>query len=748
MTEPLICSVATIEAIVRLATKYPVFPCRRHPLERPGQQPLKAKSPLTQHGLFDATQDAEQIRAWWQRWPDALVGVPTGATTGLVVVDYDPLKIDATASEWVQDNVASLMSTRSHGTLSGGKHYLFRRPRDYVYRNGVCLTLRGARRNGIDLRADGGYIIWWPLHGGSASGEIAPLPAGLVDEYRVEARDLEPLPAASPAKWQRDRSLVLDALAYVSPADRGAWIETGMALHLASGGSDDGFGIWHAWSAGEITGDVPGAYMGINDCRYHWASFRHDKGREGMVTLGTVFKRASDAGYAYPKAEPLHVEHEAPPDAEQPDCPGGSETVDLNDFRAFMPDHRFVFMPTRDLWPASSVDARIPWPTGANGKPERPSKWLDQNRPVEQMLWAPGEPALIPGRLMDSGGWLEQPSCTALNLYRPPTITPGDPTKAQPWLDHVACVYPNEHEHIIRWLAQRAQHPGVKINHALVLGGKHGIGKDTILEPAKYAVGAWNFVEVSPSAMLGRFNGFVKSVILRISEARDLGEFDRFAFYDHTKTLIAAPPDVLRCDEKHLREHSVLNVCGVIITTNHKSDGIYLPADDRRHFVAWSECDKDDFTPDYWQRLWSWYVSGGTANVVAYLRALDLSKFDCKAPPPKTEAFWHIVNAARTSEEVELVDVLDSLGDPNAITIESLLSQARTRQPSFADWLQDRRNRRQIPHRLESAGYEPIRNDASKDGLWAINDRRQVVYAKCSLSVRDRMAAAYKISRE
>ena len=38
------------------------------------------------------------------------------------------------------------------------------------------------------------------------------------------------------------------------------------------------------------------------------------------------------------------------------------------------------------------------------------------------------------------------------------------------------------------------------------------------------------------AALLGRFNGFVKSVILRVSEARDLGDVNRYAFYDHMKT--------------------------------------------------------------------------------------------------------------------------------------------------------------------------------------------------------------------
>ena len=139
------------------------------------------------------------------------------------------------------------------------------------------------------------------------------------------------------------------------------------------------------------------------------------------------------------------------------------------------------------------------------------------------------------------------------------------------------------------------QNPAQKINHALVLGGAQGIGKDTILEPIKDAVGPWNFHEVSPAQLLGRFTGFAKSVVLRVNEARDLGDAERvnrFTFYDHTKIYTAAPPDVLRVDEKHLREYSVINCCGVIVTTNHKADGIYLPADDRGHFLAWSDLTK------------------------------------------------------------------------------------------------------------------------------------------------------------
>jgi hypothetical protein len=422
--------------------------------------------------------------------------------------------------------------------------------------------------------------------------------------------------------------------------------------------------------------------------------------------------------------------------------------ISIDDFYAHMPDHRYIFAPTRDLWPATSVDSRLPGVLVEGAKePIKPSRYLDRERPVEQMIWAPGEPMLVRSRLIDMGGWIHRHGVSVFNLYRPPTITEGDASKVGPWRDHLERIYPNEADHLERWFAHRVQRPGEKINHAIVLGGPQGIGKDTLLEPLKQAVGPWNFVEVSPAAMLGRFNGFVKSVVLRVSEARDLGDMDRFAFYDHMKTYTAAPPDVLRCDEKNIREHSVLNVCGVAITTNHKSDGIYLPADDRRHFVAWSDCDRFRFDEAYWRDLWQWYGSSGIANVAAHLRTLDLSGFDPKAPPPRTDAFWHIVNAGRATEESEIADVIDWLGNPDALTLGQLTAAAsQMNHLDLLEWLSDRKNRRKIPHRLEEVGYEPVRNDTAKDGLWKRNGKRQAVYAKTGLSIRDRLAAAQRLA--
>jgi hypothetical protein len=420
--------------------------------------------------------------------------------------------------------------------------------------------------------------------------------------------------------------------------------------------------------------------------------------------------------------------------------------ITLKDLYAYLPEHKYIFIPTRELWPAASVNARLSSVTA----PLKPNDWLDQHRPVEQMTWAPSMPMVIENRLVANGGWIDRPGCNTFNLYRPPVIEHGSADEAGPWLAHVHRVFPEEAEHVIRWLAHRVQHPGEKVNHALVLGGAQGIGKDSILEPVTHAVGPWNVHEVSPVQLMGRFNGYVKSVILRVSEARDQGDagggkIDRYAVYEHSKTLLAAPPTVLRVDEKNIREYSVMNVVGVVFTTNH-SDGLYLPADDRRHFVAWSELRKEDFPKHYWKDLHHWYEQeGGCGHVAAYLAQLDLSGFDAKAPPPKTAGFHRMVDAGRAPEDAELSDLIDALAKdgppPPALTVSDLLTVCVT--DDFRSWLTDRRSRRQLSHRLEAIGYVAVRNEADKhDGQWRVGGKRRVIYARRELSVRDRHVAA------
>lgn len=418
----------------------------------------------------------------------------------------------------------------------------------------------------------------------------------------------------------------------------------------------------------------------------------------------------------------------------------------LTDFYAYMPTHTYFYLPTRELWPAASVNSRVPWPLGADDKPIAPNKWLDANRAVEQATWHPGQPEIISDLVALMSGWVAHPGARVFNLYLAPPPIAGDPSKAQPWVDHVRCIYPDDADHIIKWLAHRVQYPGIKCNHALVLGGEQGIGKDTILEPVTTALGKWNCQEISPIQMLGRFNGWQKAVLVRVSEARDLGEVDRYAFYEHSKTVTVTPPDVLRVDEKNLREHYVVNVLGLIITTNHKTDGLYLPAGDRRHYVAWSDRRASEYEEGYWRELYRWYAAGGSGHVCAYLRSIDLSDFDPKAPPRKTAAFWAIVQAGEAPESSELRDVLDHLGNPPAVTVDRLAAAARDlKLIELYEDLRDRKNRRAIPHKLERVDYIQVRNPDAADGAFKVCGMRRTVYAQRALPLADQIRAARRV---
>jgi hypothetical protein len=414
-------------------------------------------------------------------------------------------------------------------------------------------------------------------------------------------------------------------------------------------------------------------------------------------------------------------------------------SVRVEDFHAYLPAHRYLHVPTLELWPSQSVDGNIPpsaWPV-VDGKPMKPSKWLDRHRAVHQMTWHPAEPRIIEGRVVADGGWVLDPSISVFNLYRPPERLSGDPSQAGLWREHLRRIYGVSASHIEKWLAHRVQRPGEKCNHALVLGGRQGIGKDSLLKPVERAIGPWNMAEVSPSALLGSFNPYAKCVILRISEARDLGDMNRGAFYDRTKTLMAAPPDVLTVNEKNIREYKVFNVTGVIITTNHLLDGIYLSADDRRHYVAWSDVAKEDFSPDYWRDFHQWLESGGDGHVAAFLRDLDLSDFDPKATPPRTAAFDAIVQANQAPGEGDLADCVDHLGKPDALTLEILIDAAeKLDRENLKEELEDRKLRRQVPHRLERAGYLALKNPGAADGLWKARGRRQAIYVRRDLSAQ------------
>ena len=122
---------------------WPVFPCNP-----------ATKAPLTEHGLKDATIDADAIRGWWGQFPDAMIAVTTGAKSGFWALDLD---LDA---EKGRDGIAALAAlgtlpeTITQTTPRGGVHSFFKWDSARPVKNSVSKV-----GPGIDIRGAGGYVI-------------------------------------------------------------------------------------------------------------------------------------------------------------------------------------------------------------------------------------------------------------------------------------------------------------------------------------------------------------------------------------------------------------------------------------------------------------------------------------------------------------------------------------------------------------------------------------------------------------
>lgn len=115
---------------------------------RPGE-----KFPLVRWQAFQERRaDAEQITQWFERWPDANIGIVTGAISGLTVVDIDPRHGGAESLATWEAQYGALAPTIEAITGGGGRHL-------YFSTGSTEVRSRVAIARGIDVRARGGLIV-------------------------------------------------------------------------------------------------------------------------------------------------------------------------------------------------------------------------------------------------------------------------------------------------------------------------------------------------------------------------------------------------------------------------------------------------------------------------------------------------------------------------------------------------------------------------------------------------------------
>jgi len=128
------------------------------------------KRPLTSKGFHDATTDISKIKEWMEKWPNANIGVATGAS-GLLVIDCDypkngNIRPDSWAMEGVSDGADVLATIAAgYGSSFPTSTYTVKTPNKgwhiYFQDNGKPVK-SSAGVNGlwlVDIRSGGGYVV-------------------------------------------------------------------------------------------------------------------------------------------------------------------------------------------------------------------------------------------------------------------------------------------------------------------------------------------------------------------------------------------------------------------------------------------------------------------------------------------------------------------------------------------------------------------------------------------------------------
>ncbi len=151
-----------------------------------GECTSPAKHPRIKGWQTDASTNPEQIRKWWQKWPNANIGIATGAESGLFVVDVDGEAGRSSVQELIDEQ--DWQPDTLTATTGKGSHLYFQHPGFPVKTNAAQIGV------GIDVRGEGGYVVApSSLHAnGSIYGwmdseqAVAEAPEWLLDLIRPE----------------------------------------------------------------------------------------------------------------------------------------------------------------------------------------------------------------------------------------------------------------------------------------------------------------------------------------------------------------------------------------------------------------------------------------------------------------------------------------------------------------------------------------------------------------------------------
>lgn len=662
------------------------------------------KHPRTKRGYKDGSHDLKMVEEWFGPGaPPSNIAIVTGKVSNLTVLDIDSGEAKVGEESWStvladHEEPVTLISQ----TGGGGRHLLF----EY---SPALKTSSNILGKNIDCRNDGGYIIVPPSRhrtGGiyewnNWETPLAVLPTHLAVEKKTRGRPRQESFTYNPSSLEE----VIAMLGVIPADERNMWRAVGIILGREFQRSPEAWQAYVKWT--DKWQGVKGRDHDkiMHECFYVLSQQQSTN----ELTLGTLIKEAHDHGWSSTIGK-----------------------IPVEDFIYYGPKNSYLYRPTNQHWSGTAVDVAVR-SIEDGGNSIKASVWLKKHRLVTSLACDPDQKeGYISGVNCVSGHFLEGQGAAIFNTYRKSHVKPGDATCAQPWVSHIYRLMnkPEDAVQFLNYMAHRVQHPGRKPRFALLIAGEVGNGKDTAIDMVVPGIGEWNVANIAPAVVDGNFNEYAASTLVRINEAANLHELNKWTFNERSKVLIAGNPDTCEINPKYGAKYIVRMYCGVIITTNHLLASIFIPPDDRRYdVIACATLEEmgiqdERIRCDYFQKLWAWfYAEEGARHVLAFLREWDLEKFSAALGQRRTAAHQEIVRTGMVVDEwaADAVDLCRNQDMISGSVMCRLAVQAGERLENV---------KARLGHAMLRLGYQVYANPNSRDGRWKIKGRMHKIFKR------------------
>jgi hypothetical protein len=435
-----------------------------------------------------------------------------------------------------------------------------------------------------------------------------------------------------------DRAKLESALATVPPdLEFEEWLQVGMGLFSAL--RDGGLELWDAWSSrGQ-------KYKGRGDLEVHWRSFQ--SGGVHTVTEAKIYRLATDHGWRAPRLRSVPGGKASTPKERSAKGQDGAGDAKSEPRKRKPPPGFFerveairkrftLIYGTETVYDHDEHDIiRVAHLRLALGKD-----------PVNAWLYSDGRRMVSRDHVVfDPSGRAKLPDY--VNLFygmpaKPDASKPCD--KLMDLLCHLCGEDPAVFDWVLKWIAYPLQHPGAKMETAIVMHGEEGAGKNLFWAAVRDLYGAYASV-ITQNELESQFNTWASRKLFMIANE----VVSRSELREHKGRLKNYITErELQINEKLLPLRTEENHMNFVFLSN-ETQPLALDRTDRRYLVLWTPPARG---PEFYAAAHDELLNGGAAGLYARLLELPLGEFNEHTKPLLTDAKRNLIEISKTPPEL------------------------------------------------------------------------------------------------